>query len=61
MANSGIKERSYSTTLTFQDMANMNLARGGFAYSSDNDNIYVANGFSKRSPYTTEIEKIQYC
>jgi len=59
LANSGIKEGSNSTTLTFQDLAEMNLARGGFAYSSDNDNIYVSNGFSKESQYTTEIEK--YC
>lgn len=57
LANSGIKEGSNSTTLTFQDLAEMNLARGGFAYSSDNDNIYVSNGFSKKSHYTTEIEK----
>lgn len=57
LANSGIKEVSNSTTLTFQDLAEMNLARGGFAYSSDNDNIYVSNGFSKNSQYTTEIEK----
>lgn len=57
LANSGIKEGSNSTALTFQDLAEMNLARGGFAYSSDNDNIYVSNGFSKESQYTTEIEK----
>jgi N-acetylneuraminic acid mutarotase len=56
-ANSGIKEGSNSTNLNFQDLAGMNLARGGFAYSSDNDNIYVSNGFSKESQYTTEIEK----
>ncbi len=56
-ANTGTKDGDTLTTLTFQDLAKMNQARGGFAYSSDSNNIYVSNGFSRNSPLTTEIEK----
>lgn len=51
------KDESELTTLTFQDLANMSKARGAIAYASDNNRIYVSNGLSSTSQYTTEIEK----
>lgn len=43
--------------LTFQNLADMNLMRGAITSSTDYNFIYVANGYSSTSSFTTEIEK----